>query len=81
MERLDRRRGLWALKGLGEAPLPLFAAAEYIVDGIQNSPHPEEREKLISRGRKRMRKSEIAASLLPECRSASMSSRITRPWG
>jgi error-prone DNA polymerase len=25
---LDRRRGLWALKALGEAPLPLFAAAE-----------------------------------------------------
>src|SRR4029077_5301338 len=24
---LDRRRGLWALKALGEAPLPLFAAA------------------------------------------------------
>jgi error-prone DNA polymerase len=24
---LDRRRGLWALKGLGETPLPLFAAA------------------------------------------------------
>ena len=25
---LDRRRGLWALKALGDAPLPLFAAAE-----------------------------------------------------
>ena len=25
---LDRRRGLWALKALGEAPLPLFATAE-----------------------------------------------------
>src|SRR5581483_948040 len=25
---LDRRRGLWALKALGEAPLPLFAVAE-----------------------------------------------------
>lgn len=25
---LDRRRGLWALQGLGEPPLPLFAAAE-----------------------------------------------------
>ncbi|HEY1795210.1 MAG TPA: error-prone DNA polymerase [Stellaceae bacterium] len=25
---LDRRRGLWALKALGEAPLPLFAAVE-----------------------------------------------------
>ncbi|HKS88776.1 MAG TPA: OB-fold nucleic acid binding domain-containing protein, partial [Stellaceae bacterium] len=25
---LDRRQGLWALKALGEAPLPLFAAAE-----------------------------------------------------
>jgi error-prone DNA polymerase len=26
--RLDRRRALWALKGLGEPPLPLFAASE-----------------------------------------------------
>jgi error-prone DNA polymerase len=25
---LDRRAGLWAVQGLGEAPLPLFAAAE-----------------------------------------------------
>jgi error-prone DNA polymerase len=25
---LDRRRALWAVKGLGEPPLPLFAAAE-----------------------------------------------------
>ena len=25
---LDRRRALWALKALGEPPLPLFAAAE-----------------------------------------------------
>ena len=25
--QLDRRQGLWALKALGEAPLPLFAAA------------------------------------------------------
>jgi len=25
---LDRRAGLWAVRGLGEAPLPLFAAAE-----------------------------------------------------
>jgi len=25
---LDRRQALWAVKGLGEAPLPLFAAAE-----------------------------------------------------
>src|SRR6185503_16398407 len=25
---LDRRRGLWALKALGEAPLPLFAHSD-----------------------------------------------------
>jgi len=31
---LDRRRGLWALKALGDAPLPLFAAA------CLNAPHP-----------------------------------------
>jgi error-prone DNA polymerase len=30
---LDRRRALWALKALGEPPLPLFAVAE-------NAPHP-----------------------------------------
>ena len=30
---LDRRRALWALKALGEPPLPLFAAAE-------DTPHP-----------------------------------------
>jgi error-prone DNA polymerase len=30
---LDRRRALWALKALGEPPLPLFAAAE-------DAPHP-----------------------------------------
>jgi error-prone DNA polymerase len=32
---LDRRRGLWALKALGDAPLPLFAAANHI-----HAPHP-----------------------------------------
>ena len=26
---LDRRRALWALKALGDPPLPLFAAAEH----------------------------------------------------
>ncbi len=34
---LDRRQGLWALKALGEAPLPLFAAAP--------SPSPAMRER------------------------------------
>jgi error-prone DNA polymerase len=33
---LDRRQGLWALKALGETPLPLFAAAETTVP----APHP-----------------------------------------
>jgi error-prone DNA polymerase len=30
----DRRQGLWKVRGLGEAPLPLFAAADRIADGI-----------------------------------------------
>jgi len=30
--RLSRRQALWAVRGLGEAPLPLFAAAEGSVD-------------------------------------------------
>jgi error-prone DNA polymerase len=33
---LDRRQALWAVKGLGEAPLPLFAAA-----GEAGEPRPE----------------------------------------
>jgi error-prone DNA polymerase len=36
----DRRQGLWKVKGLGEAPLPLFAAADareanYSVEGLE----------------------------------------------
>src|SRR5207302_5667586 len=33
---LDRRRGLWALKALGEAPLPLFAVSDRA-----HAPHPD----------------------------------------
>jgi error-prone DNA polymerase len=33
---LDRRRGLWALKALGEAPLPLF-----VVSDRAHAPHPD----------------------------------------
>ncbi|HEV8678093.1 MAG TPA: OB-fold nucleic acid binding domain-containing protein, partial [Stellaceae bacterium] len=33
---LDRRRGLWALKALGEAPLPLFAVSDRAF-----APHPD----------------------------------------
>lgn len=36
---LDRRGTLWAVRGLGRAPLPLFAAAER-----EGQPEPEERE-------------------------------------
>jgi error-prone DNA polymerase len=34
--RLDRRQGLWALKALGEAPLPLFAVPQTTMP----APHP-----------------------------------------
>ena len=30
----DRRQGLWKVRGLGEAPLPLFAAADRAADAI-----------------------------------------------
>src|SRR5439155_13576723 len=33
---LDRRRGLWTLKALGEAPLPLFAVSDRA-----HAPHPD----------------------------------------
>ncbi len=39
---LDRRQGLWALKALGEAPLPLFAAAQHtVIPGRPARPNPE----------------------------------------
>src|SRR5207253_96744 len=39
---LDRRRGLWALKALGDAPLPLFAAANpNVIPGRPEGPGPE----------------------------------------
>src|SRR5213082_3543005 len=38
---LDRRRGLWALKALGDAPLPLFAAASAVIPGRPKGPSPE----------------------------------------
>jgi error-prone DNA polymerase len=39
---LDRRRGLWAVKALGEAPLPLFAAAALaVIPGRPAGPNPE----------------------------------------
>jgi DNA polymerase III alpha subunit len=62
---LDRRQGLWALKALGEAPLPLFARQEHpasfathpadapqdedLFEGIKKNPHPEEPAKPASR--------------------------------
>ncbi|HVB18632.1 MAG TPA: error-prone DNA polymerase [Stellaceae bacterium] len=39
---LDRRRGLWALKALGDAPLPLFAIpASVVVPGRCGAANPE----------------------------------------
>jgi error-prone DNA polymerase len=38
---LDRRRGLWALKALGEAPLPLFAITPDVIPGRCNAANPE----------------------------------------
>jgi error-prone DNA polymerase len=40
----DRRQGLWKVKGLGEAPLPLFAAA----DARQKAFSPEGREPSVT---------------------------------
>ena len=39
---MDRRRGLWALKALGEAPLPLFATLETnVIPGRCKAANPE----------------------------------------
>ncbi len=39
---LDRRQGLWALKALGEAPLPLFAGMHSdVIPGRLGEPNPE----------------------------------------
>jgi error-prone DNA polymerase len=38
---LDRRQGLWALKALGEAPLPLFAATSTVIPEQPTGPNPE----------------------------------------
>ena len=38
---LDRRQGLWALKALGEAPLPLFAAQDAVIPGRGAAASPE----------------------------------------
>ncbi len=40
---LDRRGALWALRGLGEAPLPLFAAAEAREPAVRLTPMTEGR--------------------------------------
>ncbi len=40
----NRRQGLWKLKGLGEAPLPLFAAADARAPGFS----PESREPVVT---------------------------------
>jgi error-prone DNA polymerase len=59
---LDRRQGLWAMKALGEVPLPLFAAASFETLPLVapqdedrfsmasiGHPHPEEAAKQLSR--------------------------------
>jgi error-prone DNA polymerase len=56
---LDRRRGLWALKALGEPPLPLFAAAA-VPPSPRPSPAVGEREKLDQE------REQVVAALLPE---------------
>ncbi|MBV9150381.1 MAG: error-prone DNA polymerase, partial [Alphaproteobacteria bacterium] len=38
---LDRRRALWALKALGDAPLPLFAATSIVIPGRPAGSSPE----------------------------------------
>ena len=43
----DRRQALWRVKGLGERPLPLFAAADARVDGVE----PEARLTPLTAGR------------------------------
>ncbi len=59
---LDRRRALWALKALGEPPLPLFAVAE-------KAPHPDPLP--VTQGGRREQEESVpsetrAAALLPE---------------
>jgi error-prone DNA polymerase len=54
---LDRRHGLWALKGLTDPPLPLFAAAEECPSPPRHGPRGAERESVGET---------FAASLLPE---------------
>jgi error-prone DNA polymerase len=58
---LDRRRALWALKALGEPPLPLFAAAEASAAKAEPSPLPRGREQSA-----RAAPESRAAELLPE---------------
>jgi error-prone DNA polymerase len=41
---LDRRQALWAVRGLGEAPLPLFAAAESSAESSADAAAPSESE-------------------------------------
>jgi error-prone DNA polymerase len=63
---LDRRQGLWALKALGEAPLPLFAAASKSNTVIPGSLAPRE-PRNDGETRNDGEKSEArAAALLPE---------------
>src|SRR5207302_704542 len=66
---LDRRRGLWALKALGDAPLPLFAVSDRA-----HAPHPDplpargERESLRHLPRKPSDDIERSHSLVPSPR-------------
>ena len=87
---LDRRRALWALKALGEPPLPLFAQREPSLPAsggegrVRRSrrlwnlpPHPDPLRPRGRRGRLPPLKRE-RWRCCPRCRWASMSSRIMR---
>jgi error-prone DNA polymerase len=76
--QLDRRQGLWALRALGEAPLPLFAALP-VIPGRPARPNPEAMNanlgqtgavsvhgfRALPQGRSRNDNEDVAAVLLP----------------
>jgi error-prone DNA polymerase len=67
--RLDRRHGLWALKGLGEPPLPLFADPTCDPGEGRDPSSLQRKAGAADSGHSRSRKTEsetVAAALLPE---------------
>ncbi len=76
---LDRRRGLWALKALGEAPLPLFAAHSIVTPARPRSSALSLRCAAVGGdGVTREKRNPRRRAVAGRCRWASMSSRITR---